>query len=502
MRKILLTLFSIVITTISFAQISLGYQLQDSLQFNRPGVVSYIRRMDSSHIWAVNTRGNPTFSKVVIYKINSETFAFEDSLVIAGKNKLNEAEVDDDGNLYVCGRVDDTLQFGSQYVIYPNDTVTAGYLAKIDPQFQVEWLVDSISFAQLGVSPNGNHLYARSPMNYYKAVLHKINAQTGAELDTVVLDIPYAFYYDVAASNNGELYISASCASSLNGFMVDTVFVNSNTTYNQIWLGFDNNMQCRWGYAFEDFTCYYTRMLTDDQNHLLTFGPLNREVQIGGVNVGPTTAAYSFQFSSVSADGTVNYINEKPDSAVNVIARMTSNWRTFDRYQDWASLCLYQTGDNSTIDWGYGQTTQTDQYTGAPILLEYYSTSGIIANATAIDSFFDYSTVYDISYINQGDLMISLRMKSGNYSPYLLHYKEVHVVGVEEKNTVRALKAYPNPAQDKVTFNQVVTGDVYTITGAHVKQVNQTQSIDIGTLNAGMYFFRTEDGQTIRLVKE
>ena len=93
-------------------------------------------------------------------------------------------------------------------------------------------------------------------------------------------------------------------------------------------------------------------------------------------------------------------------------------------------------------------------------------------------------------------------MKSGNYSPYLLHYKEVHMVGVEEKNTVRALKAYPNPAQDKVTFNQIVTGDVYTITGAHVKQVNQIQSIDIGTLNAGMYFFRAEDGQTIRLVKE
>lgn len=82
-------------------------------------------------------------------------------------------------------------------------------------------------------------------------------------------------------------------------------------------------------------------------------------------------------------------------------------------------------------------------------------------------------------------------------------------ISVDEKENTLASKVFPNPAKNQlnISFNKAFNGSVsiYNIAGAMViqKQFNGSQtSFDISTLNAGLYFVKTSNGDVHKVVIE
>jgi len=101
--------------------------------------------------------------------------------------------------------------------------------------------------------------------------------------------------------------------------------------------------------------------------------------------------------------------------------------------------------------------------------------------------------VYDAKDINRGDT-ISMTIENPN------------LVGIKENSAVSLLSIYPNPTQNKVTFNnksfEKVDIEIYSAIGTLVMQdvslANQSTSIDLSKLDRGIYFVTIVDNNGMR----
>jgi hypothetical protein len=62
------------------------------------------------------------------------------------------------------------------------------------------------------------------------------------------------------------------------------------------------------------------------------------------------------------------------------------------------------------------------------------------------------------------------------------------------------LKMYPNPATDMVYFSKEISFQIFDLTGKIIFTANQTQSINIQGLSKGVYFVKTTEGETRKLM--
>ena len=62
------------------------------------------------------------------------------------------------------------------------------------------------------------------------------------------------------------------------------------------------------------------------------------------------------------------------------------------------------------------------------------------------------------------------------------------------------VRAYPNPARDRVFFSEPVSGGVWSATGQLVHTLTQSVSLDVASWNRGVYYLRTDAGNVVALV--
>lgn len=74
---------------------------------------------------------------------------------------------------------------------------------------------------------------------------------------------------------------------------------------------------------------------------------------------------------------------------------------------------------------------------------------------------------------------------------------EVANVSGFEQNT---FKMYPNPATSTVNFSQEVTATVFDITGKKVLSFENATSVNVSQLGKGVYFVKTNEGVTNKLI--
>jgi hypothetical protein len=75
------------------------------------------------------------------------------------------------------------------------------------------------------------------------------------------------------------------------------------------------------------------------------------------------------------------------------------------------------------------------------------------------------------------------------------------ILSVYSPSKINALVAYPNPVENGlVQFNKVVSVKVYSITGQILVVRENVKSLDVSTLNAGVYLLETEEGEVVRLL--
>lgn len=74
-------------------------------------------------------------------------------------------------------------------------------------------------------------------------------------------------------------------------------------------------------------------------------------------------------------------------------------------------------------------------------------------------------------------------------------------VGIDDP-IITTLVAFPNPSfTGEFTLSAAVSGTVYDVVGHAVQQLNASRVIDLGSVPAGQYVLRTDNGQVVRLAK-
>ncbi|HLW30941.1 MAG TPA: T9SS type A sorting domain-containing protein [Aequorivita sp.] len=86
-------------------------------------------------------------------------------------------------------------------------------------------------------------------------------------------------------------------------------------------------------------------------------------------------------------------------------------------------------------------------------------------------------------------------------------YKVEGILGVNEFNSDPAINLYPNPAQSFIKLNNVAEETSYTIYAMDGKRVAEGNylpynDISIKDLATGVYIFKTQDGRTMKFLKE
>jgi hypothetical protein len=67
--------------------------------------------------------------------------------------------------------------------------------------------------------------------------------------------------------------------------------------------------------------------------------------------------------------------------------------------------------------------------------------------------------------------------------------------------TTNSFYVYPNPNSSRVLYSsKKITGTIYSITGAYIEKISNTNTIAISHLTTGVYFIKTEDGAVVKFV--
>ncbi|WP_299366351.1 choice-of-anchor I family protein [Winogradskyella sp.] len=137
----------------------------------------------------------------------------------------------------------------------------------------------------------------------------------------------------------------------------------------------------------------------------------------------------------------------------------------------------------------------------APVFLQYLNSRGAVPSATASGDLGPEGIVFvDADDSPTGTALIVV---SNEVSATLSIYSLDNILGLEEfNNPSNEFKMFPNPASQVVNFNRVDDYRLYDMSGRLVKTVNETKSIKINDLEAGIYFVANSINQSKKLIVE
>ncbi len=75
------------------------------------------------------------------------------------------------------------------------------------------------------------------------------------------------------------------------------------------------------------------------------------------------------------------------------------------------------------------------------------------------------------------------------------------LVEVQESETNKLIKVYPNPSNGIVFFSQPSDFSLFNVSGTYISSGKNANQIDLSNLSNGVYFIKTNIGETFRIVK-
>jgi|GEM_PF-2107431 len=70
----------------------------------------------------------------------------------------------------------------------------------------------------------------------------------------------------------------------------------------------------------------------------------------------------------------------------------------------------------------------------------------------------------------------------------------------DEDRPQGGVKVYPNPTSSQLNFSEPTDAAIYDATGARVRVVRSSTTVDIADLASGVYYIRTTGGATQQVV--
>ncbi len=90
---------------------------------------------------------------------------------------------------------------------------------------------------------------------------------------------------------------------------------------------------------------------------------------------------------------------------------------------------------------------------------------------------------------------------SGDWSELFSFTTGMMISSNEEELINSSIRIYPNPAStEQVFFNKITSGQLLDIRGKVIRNVNMQQQMDVSNLSSGLYIFRSDDNQHIKLM--
>lgn len=453
---------------------------------------------DKDKFWTIYTKdqigvgtGHSSWhGNIRIEKRDTATLQITDSMTMEGNGALLETEVDLAGNLYVLCYVKDSLHI--------NDTTRIGagrhFLAKFKTDMSLEFVNDTIAGDRLGVSPDGDFIYISGDLKGFGNTtnIYKL-APTGEQVDSKALS-GIGYIGDVVTNNNGTVYFTGACLS--NFAQLDTVDASHGYNYTTYYGRLDDNLVAEWIRIFEDVTCPSPWLDIDNNENLLYYAPLYKTNIIGQDTFASN--GDEFLFTSTEPSGNINYAVDAPGVGKKVSV-LSNEGKGLTTYSNLAALLLVHKGNADTIQWGDTVSTTTNIWTGRSILLEYDINTGKAVNASYPP--YPYYTRYtSLMYLDNGDMLVASTTGSDTMMIRKLRVPKAPTTGITQSST-NDFKAYPNPTDGTVRFTKAISGSVYNITGSRVVMINEATTLDLSKQPSGVYYIRTNNGATVKLVK-
>jgi hypothetical protein len=204
----------------------------------------------------------------------------------------------------------------------------------------------------------------------------------------------------------------------------------------------------------------------------------------------------------------------------NVVSELSPRSKAmFDNDTEWPGLKYEK---NTSVDPGFvNDPTNINDLIGHASML-YENTAGVnihvdpdkATNPTAYQMTYEWPINFlDFKYTNKtlatgsdlgyhvGDLYHWYPQEYANWKKGIQNPGDGN--SVLDNNTQNLIKVYPNPVSgDVISIGKVCNVTIYNISGQNVLSSQNSDQINISTLNAGMYFIQTAEGETSKFIRK
>jgi hypothetical protein len=467
--------------------------------------------------------GSQFLGHISISKFDENGITLFPTIEWEGKAIVQKASAFDNGNLLMTGMYFDTLILSNQdsFLIPQNHHFLVIMNSSGEIIHSADMVDDWIDASE--AMNNGTYALIKTEFGTFDQYLIRFNSSF-QPVDSVYIDNS-GFITDLSIDASGNLQIIGSCSNS--NLLVNNQLIQSHSGYNAYVVQLDESEEVDWFLQYEDITCNRIDIYNASETHTLISGPLFAPTMIGSDSItGPTSPAFmgtDFYLAAVDSSGVVDWVFDTPNENGNGNFHVARN-NSIARYGDGYVILGEFYGDSTIWPGGHSiiDTFNFAYSEGTPTLL-FVSEEGLVTNS----KLFKGGTglyLHDIFTGNNNELFISglinqpaqfddLTIDADYTAQKLVVIKlSMSTSGIENKTQDANLSIYPNPANDIVDvyfedpIGSVGNLTLFDATGKLVSRIqlpgnSNSHSLDVSTLNPGVYFIVLEDDQNVSKAK-
>lgn len=443
------------------------------------------------------------YGSLFLKKYNSEGSLLYDKMIY-GKASILGAVCDDENNILFYGNHQSTLNLWDEDEINYDGSSDDLFLVKLDDTGTILWtrnlnqLFPSINLlSEVIVHGQGDIWFGIG--NWGDSHVIKIDGN-GNVVDSIAqIDVNHISGIDI--DEDGNVYVTGSCSGETSLF--GGVNFPSPFTYSMYLTKYNPVGEPEWVTFTEDITCLFPSVKTGENGNIYWSGQLAIKTLFGDIQAEGPEWVYDFFLAKADSDGEFEWLREVP--------QVTTGDATIGQLD---FIDIQQNGNivlggktRGLIEWEEGLLTDvTDNYYEI-IVWEFNPGGGLnwvkTAGGEAYDQVHGVSctptgNVYVAGSIGGNAVFDTIANNSEDFVyPFLAKLNTQELVSVITPVSKTSLKVYPNPAHDKLCFDNsnIKSITIYTASGKPVAidAIVKSSEIKIQNLKSGFYLLKAED---------
>ncbi len=429
---------------------------------------------------------------------------------ISGKVRVISIASDGLGNIYLVAAFKNIITFESGASINTAGTSEELILVKFDTNGQFLWNSIISNFGSFNhfsaISTDLNNNVYLGFDNFIDSQIVKLSPINGNTLMTISQQ-NVQIISSLSIDNQGNIYAAGSCGKSTSIFA--GVSQPTTLSYSVYAVKYNSTGTHQWTRYALDITCDNPQISAKTNNEIYLSSRLTGAYAFGSLTATGPSSGFSDDIfiTKLNETGTFEWIREVPGTGkANVGNR---NFLTSDSNGN-----VYFAGSTKgTTIWSSSFTTTVTGNNSDALILKYSNLGELMQAKTAGGSFsdscngiaVDSSENIFVSGLVTGNVTFDgITNSVGNNVPFIAKIGTTLNVSQNELTTNYS---YPNPVNNEVYFSESFNNKevkFFNVLGELVKEtfVKNSQPINITNLSSGIYFVKTKDNLTLKLIKK